>query len=96
MGLRRGLGAMCAAALAHSAAAVFSTTLHGAPTQTIQPGTPGAATLQLQPWLTTIDPDVRTRSAGRHSVFSAAPVHPLFASCAALLARIAVSAVHMR
>ena len=63
MGLRRGLGAVCAAALAHSAAAMFSTTLHGAPTQTIEPGTPGAATLELQPWLTTIDPDVRARSA---------------------------------
>jgi hypothetical protein len=38
---------------------LFSTTLHGAPQEVIEPGTPGATTLQLQEWLTDIDPDVR-------------------------------------
>ena len=38
---------------------LFSTTLHGAPQEEIQPGTPGATTLQLQEWLTDVDPDVR-------------------------------------
>jgi len=38
--------------------AQFSTTLHGAPTELIEPGTPGATTLQLQPWLTNYDPNV--------------------------------------
>jgi len=40
-----------------TASALFSTTLHGAPTEVIEPGTPGAATLTLQPWLTTYDQD---------------------------------------
>jgi hypothetical protein len=31
----------------------------GAPSEVIEPGTPGASTLDLQPWLTTYDPDVR-------------------------------------
>jgi hypothetical protein len=31
--------------------------------ETIQPGTPGAATMALQPWLTTYDADVRARVA---------------------------------
>jgi hypothetical protein len=60
----------CAVALASPAAALFSTTLHGAPTEQIEPGTPGAATLELQPWLTTVDPDVRAqrRCRRRHTL----------------------------
>ena len=50
---------LATAALASSASALFSTTLHGAPTEVIEPGTPGAATLTLQPWLTDYDADVR-------------------------------------
>jgi len=46
-----------------TASALFSTTLHGAPTEVIEPGTPGAATLTLQPWLTTYDQDVRGPTA---------------------------------
>ena len=42
-----------------SSGQLFSTTLHGAPQETIEPGTPGATTLQLQEWLTEVDPDVR-------------------------------------
>ena len=55
-----------AAALAASlprASALFSTTLHGAPTEVVEPGTPGVATMELQPWLTTIDSEVRARRA---------------------------------
>ena len=59
---RRALAAVAALAAAMPAAALFSTTLHGAPTEVVQPGTPGVATMQLQPWLTTIDPDVRPES----------------------------------
>ncbi len=55
--------AACVATLARSVRAEFSTTLHGAPTEIVEPGTPGAATLELQPWLTTVDPDVRARGA---------------------------------
>jgi hypothetical protein len=67
----------CAVALASPAAALFSTTLHGAPTEQIEPGTPGAATLELQPWLTTIDPEVRALRRQRHcaSAMRALP-HP--------------------
>lgn len=36
----------------------------GAPTQVVEPGTPGTSTLELQPWLTTYDPDVRPRRRG--------------------------------
>ena len=64
MGPRRWAAALaCAAAALSPAAALFSTTLHGAPTEQIQPGTPGAATLELQPWLTTVDPEVRGHAA---------------------------------
>ena len=35
----------------------------GAPSEVIEPGTPGASTLNLQPWLTTYDPDVRALSS---------------------------------
>jgi len=108
MGRTQRLLALGACALAlQPVAGLFSTTLSGAPTEAIQPGTPGAQTLevrrccavsselrvgactrcgsnrttrtphiraqhtrltlrflappQLQPWLTTVDPDVRAR-----------------------------------
>jgi hypothetical protein len=58
------VAAAATAAVASAAATqdLFSTTLHGAPTEVIEPGTAGASTLQLQPWLTAIDPDVRCRA----------------------------------
>jgi hypothetical protein len=57
---RRALAAVAAlAASLPAASALFSTTLHGAPTEVVQPGTPGVATMQLQPWLTTVDPEAR-------------------------------------
>lgn len=45
--------------VASAAQQLFSTTLHGSPAEIVEPGTPGAATMQLQPWLTDYDPDVR-------------------------------------
>lgn len=76
----RWAAALAAAGLALPAAsALFSTTLHGAPTEQIQPGTPGAATLTLQPWLTTVDPDVRARASvalGAARDGAALPAHP--------------------
>jgi hypothetical protein len=59
----------CAAALVSPAVSLFSTTLHGAPTEQIQPGTAGAATLALQPWLTTVDPDVRCALRSQRRAF---------------------------
>lgn len=43
-------------------AAAFTTTLHGGADEATPVGTPGAATLLLQPWLTNYDPDVRPLS----------------------------------
>ena len=51
--------ALLASAVACAGGQQFSTTLHGAPTEVIEPGTAGAATLTLQPWLTVYDADVR-------------------------------------
>lgn len=42
-----------------SGAAAFTTTLHGGADEATPVGTPGAATLLLQPWLTQYDPEVR-------------------------------------
>ena len=69
---RRALAAVAALAAAMPAAALFSTTLHGAPTEVVQPGTPGVATMQLQPWLTTIDPDVCTLCRCAHATLAQA------------------------
>ena len=49
------------------ASSLFSTTLHGAPTEVVEPGTPGVATMELQPWLTTVDPAARALARRRLS-----------------------------
>lgn len=55
--------------------AQFSTTLHGAPTELIEPGTPGATTLQLQPWLTNYDPNVSSLACDLRFCCSRLPPH---------------------
>ena len=77
---RRALAAVATlAATLPAASALFSTTLHGAPTEVVQPGTPGVATMELQPWLTTVDADVRalySASAALRSLSSTRCVRP--------------------
>jgi len=57
--------ALAAASSLPGASSLFSTTLHGAPTEVVEPGTPGVATMELQPWLTTVDPAARARARRR-------------------------------
>ena len=53
--------------VALSCASAFTTTLHGGSNEDTAVGTPGAATLLRQPWLTTYDPDVRLLPAAQVS-----------------------------
>ena len=77
MGLQLLLLAATLGSAAAASSGQFSTTLHGAPTELIEPGTPGATTLQLQPWLTLYDANVRPWAASVRCSF-AGGLHPPF------------------
>jgi hypothetical protein len=71
--MRSAVSAVVAAGLLCGASA-FTTTLHGGANEDTPVGTPGAAALTLQPWLTEIDADVRPHPAGAPA--HARPAHP--------------------